>query len=465
VRTVKHQCPDCGEAFPTAEEAKDHWMKSHWQASSLETSEVAADADTSQRLDTSNVQDSDQSTTRTVVKHVCPTCSAEFPSLSEVRDHWLREHAKRSAEPEGEDGIKTVGAALQTKDAVQVVSCDDSGRAQVLRQMDDDGSKYTVVMNDDGTKEIFTETRVSSMATMEEDDVAQWMRDVPNLQLRGFVHEATERVVEGSQKYHARRADLQKLGDRMNFAYFGLDSNATAKELEVKYRQLAKKMHPDKNGGTETAKERFQMMKRRYEQLKERLREGVQGGTQDDVEENQVETACSTAKEEEGGGKQEHEEVLQWEDAGGDVIGFKRLGDCLFVLRTEDDAEAEPAHIVALSLHEENGDVILSAVDSRGVELRCCVPANQQEALESMWSRCKPEQAKHETNHRREAYDEDEEATAEEEEADMLQCDFSSRDSMEKMAWRMLRQLKSIKTQMDILDTEFRRIESVAPSC
>mmetsp|Transcript_51089 Transcript_51089/g.119606 ORF Transcript_51089/g.119606 Transcript_51089/m.119606 type:complete len:655 (-) Transcript_51089:52-2016(-) len=456
----------CVQAFPTAEEAKEHWMKTHWQTPSRETSEVLADADVSHQFDASQIQDSDQPTTRTVVKHVCPTCSEEFLSLAEVRDHWLREHATGCAEPEGDDGIKTVGTDLQSKDAVQVVSCDDAGRAQVLRQMDDDGSKYTVVMNDDGSKEIFTETRVVSLASMEEDDVAQWLRDVTNLHLKGFVHEATQRVVEGSQTYHSRRANLQKLGDRINFAYFGLDANATEKELEGKYRQLAKKMHPDKNGGTETAKDRFQMMKRRYEQLKERLREGVQGDSLPDGQEPQAGTAASNGEDDDADiAKEEQEEVLLLQDTDSDVIGFKRLGDCLLAMRAEDSMEAEPAHIVALSIHDENGELILCAVDSRGVELRCCVSVPQRESLEAMWSRCKPEQAKT-SNHRREAYDEDEEPTAgaEEDEADMLRCDYSSRDSMEKMAWRMLRQLKSIKTQMDILDSEFKRFESVAPA-
>lgn len=43
-----------------------------------------------------------------------------------------------------------------------------------------------------------------------------------------------------------------------------------------RYRKLAKKMHPDKNGGTESAKNRFQAMKERYEALKKKIEEKVE---------------------------------------------------------------------------------------------------------------------------------------------------------------------------------------------
>mmetsp|Transcript_43184 Transcript_43184/g.101524 ORF Transcript_43184/g.101524 Transcript_43184/m.101524 type:complete len:713 (-) Transcript_43184:54-2192(-) len=481
VKTVKHQCPDCGEVFPSAEDVKEHWLQLHWKPTQPSADqESVQDLDSSKLLEGSrqlNASDAEAGVeTRTVVKHLCPTCNAEFESLNEVRDHWLSEHAQSQASAEGDDAVKVVSSG-ESKDAVQLISCDDSGRAKVLRQMDDDGSKYTVVMNDDGTKEVYTESVVTSMACKEEDDVTQWMNDMTDLQLRGFVHEATERVVEGSQKYHARREELQKLGDKLNFAYFGLDTDATEKQLEVKYRQLAKRMHPDKNGGTDSAKEKFQNMKRRYEQLRERIREGAApAGQSKDSQNGDGEEAGCTPKEEDGekGGSPASDkaidDVLEWEDLEGNRIGFKCDGKRLYLIgfqTCDNEDDGEPAHIVELRLDDdEHGSSSFSVVDSRGSQHRNCLPAEHREVLESLWLRCqRAAQEQDQREKRQEAYDEDEDPkTSEEDDAqDVLSCDYSRRDSMEKMAWRMIRQLKSIRTNMDILDMEFRRFESSLP--
>merc|ERR1712032_985055 len=48
------------------------------------------------------------------------------------------------------------------------------------------------------------------------------------------------------------------------------------KDLDNAYRKLAKQMHPDKNGSTESAKKQFQQMKDRYEAIKKRRNPGQQ---------------------------------------------------------------------------------------------------------------------------------------------------------------------------------------------
>merc|ERR1719356_1620277 len=63
------------------------------------------------------------------------------------------------------------------------------------------------------------------------------------------------------------------MGEHLNYIYFGLTADASDKDLDNAYRKLAKKMHPDKNGGTEEAKKRFQQMKERYEAIKRKRNE------------------------------------------------------------------------------------------------------------------------------------------------------------------------------------------------
>merc|ERR1712151_893902 len=54
----------------------------------------------------------------------------------------------------------------------------------------------------------------------------------------------------------------------LDYEYFRLSPDSSDKDLNNAYRQFAKQLHPDKNGGTEEAKQRFQLLKKRYERLK-----------------------------------------------------------------------------------------------------------------------------------------------------------------------------------------------------
>merc|ERR1712176_1599860 len=96
-------------------------------------------------------------------------------------------------------------------------------------------------------------------------------------ELHGLVHEIGQRLLSSSQEYRALQAALEKLSDKGNYEFFGLSTSATERDLDNAYRQLAKKMHPDKNGGTEEAKMLFQSMKQRYEDLKSRLSGNAEG--------------------------------------------------------------------------------------------------------------------------------------------------------------------------------------------
>merc|ERR1711896_124231 len=79
-----------------------------------------------------------------------------------------------------------------------------------------------------------------------------------------------QRLLESSGLYQARLKKWEALSEKADLAYFGLSEDCTDRDLDVAYRQLSKKMHPDKNGGTEESKRRFQEMKTRYEDLKKK---------------------------------------------------------------------------------------------------------------------------------------------------------------------------------------------------
>jgi len=117
-------------------------------------------------------------------------------------------------------------------------------------------------------------------------------------QLRGLSHEVGQRLVDGSKVYHEGLAELDKLYDQLNYLYFGLTISSTEKDLDIAYRKLARKMHPDKNGGTEQAKRKFQHMKERYEALKKKFCENAAEAQAETAEEEtfaSIKDACRYA--------------------------------------------------------------------------------------------------------------------------------------------------------------------------
>jgi DnaJ-class molecular chaperone len=126
------------------------------------------------------------------------------------------------------------------------------------------------VLNENGTCDVFGKQTIASLLSSTKTEADDWIQVLSDYQLRGLVHEMGQRLLESSQMYQSRLSQWENLSEKANLAFFGLSANATDRELDVAYRQLSKKMHPDKNGGTEESKQRFQEMKTRYEALKKK---------------------------------------------------------------------------------------------------------------------------------------------------------------------------------------------------
>lgn len=158
------------------------------------------------------------------------------------------------------------------------VAYNSYGQPIIARQVDPDSGGRTMVLNDDGSCDVFGKQTIASLLSSTETEADGWMEVLNDYQLRGLVHEMGQRLLESSHIYQARLSQWEQLSERANLEFFGLSSGATDRELDVAYRQLSKKMHPDKNGGTEESKKRFQEMKTRYEALKKKRAEGGKEG-------------------------------------------------------------------------------------------------------------------------------------------------------------------------------------------
>lgn len=138
----------------------------------------------------------------------------------------------------------------------------------------DTGAASTTVVNDDGTTATFGQNTLASLTSSDESDADTWIASLTLLETRGLVHEIGQVLLSTSQLYQYHLDKLQAIGEKANYAFFGLTEDASDADLDRAYKKMAKQMHPDKNGGTEAAKERFQQMKERYEALKNRRASG-----------------------------------------------------------------------------------------------------------------------------------------------------------------------------------------------
>jgi hypothetical protein len=168
------------------------------------------------------------------------------------------------------------------------VAYNSYGQPIIARQIDPGtGTGRTMVLNDDGSCDVFGQQTIASLLSSTETEADDWIEALSDYQLRGLVHEMGQRLLETSHVYQARLSQWESLSEKANLAFFGLSEDATDRELDLAYRQLSKKLHPDKNGGTEESKQRFQEMKTRYEALKKKRGEQESEETKEEQTEDQ----------------------------------------------------------------------------------------------------------------------------------------------------------------------------------
>jgi len=242
------------------------------------------------------------------------------------------EPAAPSGQPVPAAAARAASAPPQTEPTADVAytPVTSNGQPAIVRQVDpESGKARTVVLMEDGKQSVFGDHTVASVTNCAESEMSEWLDSLSDIQLRGLVHELGQRLLENSRIYQGRLSELESLSGQANYAFFGLPHGATEKELDLAYRKMAKKMHPDKNGGTEVAKERFQHMKERYEALKSRYSPADK--TQTPQAEKQAEEQPSKGKKatEEGedvsAGKGEDEQANKEESEAGQNPGSESL--------------------------------------------------------------------------------------------------------------------------------------------
>jgi len=208
----------------------------------------------------------------TVVRSQVPGSCKEDPQLD-------------AANPfDAESVVESEPSAAKTDLAtikVKVVEVNEDGKPVIVRSQDASGPKgvRTIITHEDGTCRAFGEAIVTSLLGHGQMEVLAWLSSMDPRSLRGLVNELSERFFEIQQRLCDCKAELEEKRRFRGLSMFNLDGDCTEKDLDVAYRKLARTMHPDKNGGTEEAKEQFQTMRASYEELKEQFEQGQIGKT------------------------------------------------------------------------------------------------------------------------------------------------------------------------------------------
>ena len=89
----------------------------------------------------------------------------------------------------------------------------------------------------------------------------------------GLPNEIAEKAKNWAKTYLPGFSNESVVSTENALAFFELDAGATQKDLKMKYKQLARKLHPDKNSET-AATEQFKLLGIYYEHLQKVLPEG-----------------------------------------------------------------------------------------------------------------------------------------------------------------------------------------------
>jgi len=318
----------------------------------------------------------------------------------------------------------------------EAVAYSAQGVPTIVRQVDEEsGQARTIVQNDDGSHKVFGANTVASLVGSSDDDARHWLGALRDRELHGLVHELGKRLVANSQEYAQCRSTLEAIAQRGHWDYFGLQQGASERELTHAYKKMAMRMHPDKNGGTDEAKRRFQQMKERYEALKEKFSAPTPAAHESRSNSRSEESGGSSPRarrsNSSGGGESEDEK----ED------GMGRFGGA----NQEKDSDSGNTN----DEHHQSDDDTEDNTGRRGGDSK---------------------NSSHPTpaGRRREAYDEDEEPTPKKNkrkkghtpQASRISYDPARRDSMDETVWRMLRQMRQLKLSLDQIRVEMRRTVS-----
>jgi curved DNA-binding protein CbpA len=285
-----------------------------------------------------------------------------------------------------------------------------------------------VVKLEDGSEKTFGERTVESLLETAEDNVEKWIGKLEFWALKGLLHELNPQMMKENQRYFAKKKEVEETCDKQHYKYFGLSDSATEKEINNAYRKRAREMHPDKNGGTEAAKERFQVMKDKYEALKQHFRRASAA--------SEVSTCCSDSA------------------VSSDDAGEKR--------QSKKSAEGKPDSQCGDDTSGDNPATGKQATPGAGPSDESM---GQKENGQEHGHAAEKDEPRAER--RPESYDEDEVLTpnAEGQRATQrgrgshgsIKMDSESREELEEAAWFMIRQLKAIRHNEAILEAQLRQ--------
>eukprot|EP00397_Hematodinium_sp_SG-2012_P005051 GEMP01005068.1.p1 GENE.GEMP01005068.1~~GEMP01005068.1.p1 ORF type:complete len:591 (+),score=156.68 GEMP01005068.1:143-1915(+) len=300
---VTFGCPKCSEVFTLKDDMLAHVEKEHGSNSILTFRCAECQAPFSSRVDVLQHVEQEHPRAATRLETMsgalmsCPICKHPVNSRDEMSAH-LRTHdsvTETLADTIEEEIFERVkeeenvvfrcsvcGVHMASKlevvrhmsevhgsNGTDAQESTDEIKGKIVRQMDPvSGEARTIVERACGKTYTFDDAETIKYIKMDDDSKVDYMTGLCLLGMRGLVTELGQRLVDESKLFKQRKQERELLVQNTAYIFFGLTDGATAKDLQDAYKIKARLLHPDKNGGTEEAKAKFQRMKQLHEILK-----------------------------------------------------------------------------------------------------------------------------------------------------------------------------------------------------
>lgn len=180
----------------------------------------------------------------------CSNCEMACLAKEDIVEHFKKQHPHRRSET-GKSWV------------------------QIYRHVDlQFGTSRTMVFNEEDVQiALFDDqTFVKLLINEKSSEIQEYVQDLCNRGMHGLLIELEQRLVEDSRNYLKNKTESNKIIQQQAFRFFELTEESTAKEAQEAYRRSARELHPDKNGGSADAKDKFQQMKNLYEAVKKQFK-------------------------------------------------------------------------------------------------------------------------------------------------------------------------------------------------
>mmetsp|Transcript_94829 Transcript_94829/g.182255 ORF Transcript_94829/g.182255 Transcript_94829/m.182255 type:complete len:985 (-) Transcript_94829:69-3023(-) len=207
--------------------------------------------------------DDDAEGIRTYCKQVRAVGNESVKGVRSAVDKTLQAQAKDAKQQTGNGNSAATGPGGKEVDVPEVV---------ISQGMAKNGETFIVVTDLQGTKlETFQKMHIEFEVAADTKSLNHWLEGLRTEVLPGLLMILGQEVNSRGASLKQLEQDKEALRGMEDYQFFGLNEDASDKDVEKAYKRMSTKLHPDKGGDAS----QFADMKKRFDELKEMRNDGT----------------------------------------------------------------------------------------------------------------------------------------------------------------------------------------------